>query len=106
MKLPKTKNRFCPKCKKHTEQTVLIAKSMGRSKTHPMSRGSKGRMRRRGLGRGYGNKGRLSKGAVSSWSMTGAKSSKKVDLRFKCKICGKTSVQYQGFRVKRPEFKQ
>ena len=104
MKIPKTKKRFCRHCKKHTEHSVSQAKSMGRSKTHPMSRGSKGRMRKRGLGRGYGNKGRLSKGAVSSWSMTGAKTSKKVDLRFKCKVCNKTSVQSQGFRVKRPEF--
>ncbi len=105
MKIPKIKNRFCPKCKKHTEHTVSQAKSMGRNKTHPMSRGSRMRMRRRGLDRGYGNKGRTSKGAVSSWSMTGAKTSKKVDLRFKCKECGKTSVQYQGFRAKKTEFK-
>ncbi len=105
MKIPKIKNRFCPKCKRHTEQTVSLAKSRGRSTAHPMSRGAKGRMRMRGLNRGYGNKGRMSKGAVSSWTMTGAKTSKKVDLRFKCKVCGKTAVQYQGFRVKRPEFK-
>lgn len=105
MKIPKVKKRFCPRCKRHTEQTVAQAKAQGRSKTHPMSRGAKGRMRRRGLNRGYGNKGRMSKGAVSSWSMTGAKASKKVDLRFKCKECGKIFVQSQGFRVKRPEFK-
>lgn len=105
MKIPKAKKRYCPKCKKHTEHTVALAKSSGRSKTHPMSRGSKGRMKKRGLARGYGNRGRLSKGAISSWKRTGAKTSKKVDLRFKCKECGKMIVQNTGFRVKRPEFK-
>ncbi|MBM3199576.1 50S ribosomal protein L44e [Candidatus Woesearchaeota archaeon] len=105
MKIPKIKKRFCPKCKKHTENSVFQSKSMGRSKTHPMSRGSKGRMRMRGLNRGYGNRGRMSKAAISAWSMTGAKTSKKVDLRFKCKECGKVFAQSQGFRVRRPEFK-
>lgn len=103
MKIPKAKKRYCPKCKHHTEQTVSLAKSSGRSKAHPMSRGAKARMRRRGLARGYGNKGRLSRPYKPK--MTGAKTSKKVDLRFKCKECGKMSVQNMGFRVKRPEIK-
>lgn len=105
MKIPKSKNMFCPKCGKHTSHSVSQAKSAGRSKTHPMSRGSRSRMRKRGLDRGYGNKGRTSKGAVSSWKMTGAKGSKKVDLRFKCNECGKIMVQGHGFRVKKLEFK-
>lgn len=105
MKIPKSRKRFCPKCKKHTAHTVSQAKSAGRSKKHPMSKGSRNRMRRRGLDRGYGNQGKISRGAISSFKRTGAKTSKKVDLRFKCKECSKTSVQSSGFRVKRPEFK-
>ena len=105
MKIPKTKKKYCPRCKKHTEHTISQAKTPGRSKTHPMSRGAKARMKRRGLARGYGNRGRLSKRAISSFKRTGAKTSKKVDLRFKCKECGKIMVQSGGFRVKRPEFK-
>lgn len=105
MKISKTRKRYCAKCKKHTEHTVAQAKNTGRSKTHPMSRGSRKRMRLRGLDRGAGNKGRTSKGAMASFKRYGAKTSKKVDLRFKCKVCNKTSVQAKGFRVKRPEFK-
>ena len=105
MKIPKSRKRFCPKCKTHTQHTVSQAKSTGRSKTHPMSRGARNRMKRRGLDRGYGNHGKTSRGAISSFKRTGAKTSKKVDLRFKCKECSKISVQTQGFRVKRPEFK-
>ncbi|MBL7100404.1 MAG: 50S ribosomal protein L44e [Nanoarchaeota archaeon] len=105
MKIPKSRKRFCPKCKKHTTQTVSQAKSAGRNKTHPMSFGSRTRMKRRGLDRGFGNKGKTSRGAISSFKRTGAKTSKKVDLRFKCKECGKIAVQAQGFRAKKTEFK-
>jgi len=104
MKIPKTKKKYCPKCKKHTEHTVSQAKSTGRSKAHPMSKGAKARVRKRGQWRGYGNKGRFSRGAISSFKRTGAKTSKRMDLRFKCKVCGKIRVG-GGFRVKRPEFK-
>jgi len=105
MKIPKSTKRFCPKCKKHTEQNIAQAKSAGRNKTHPMSVGSRNRMKRRGLDRGFGNKGKTSRGAISSFKRTGAKTSKKVDLRFKCKECNKISVQSQGIRIKKPEFK-
>ena len=104
MKIPKLRKRYCPKCKKHTEHTASMAKQMGRNKTHPMSRGSRRRMRLRGLDRGFGNKGRTSKGAISSWKMTGAKTSKKQDLRFKCKVCNKMTVQDKGLRAKKTEF--
>ncbi len=105
MKIPKTGKRYCSRCKKHTEQIISQAKSAGRSKTHPMSKGSRTRMRKRGLDRGFGNKGKTSRGAIASFKRTGAKTSKKVDLRYKCKECNKISVQKSGFRVKRPEFK-
>ena len=105
MKIPKAMKRFCAKCKKHTAHTVAQAKSAGRNKAHPMSCGSRNRMKRRGLDRGFGNKGKTSRGAISSFKRTGAKTSKKVDLRFKCKECNKIAVQTQGFRVKKPEFK-
>lgn len=105
MKLAKTRKRYCPFCKKQTEHTISIAKSGGRSKKHPMSRGSRKRMRLRGLDRGFGNKGRTSKGAVSKFKRTGAKQSKKQDLRYKCKVCNKISVQKKGKRAKKLELK-
>ena len=42
---------------------------------------------------------------MSSWNRYGVKSSKKVDLRFTCKECKKTSVQKAGFRAKKIEIK-
>lgn len=106
MKLPKKTKRFCPKCKKHTESTISQAKQMGRNKARPMSRGAiKTRVKARGLGIGAGNLGRYgSKPAIAKFKRTGAKISKKVDLRYKCAVCGKMHVQRQGFRAKKVEF--
>lgn len=91
MKVPKSMKKFCKKCKTHTEHKVSILKQGGRSKTHPMSRGSKGRARLRGLGRGFGNKGKWgSKPAITKSKMYGVKSSKKTNLKLKCEKCGKS----------------
>lgn len=102
MKTPKKVNRFCRKCKTHTEHTVAQAKKKERGS---LKRGSIKRARKRGLGRGYGNLGRYgSRPPISKFKMSGAKTSKKVDWRYKCKICGKSSVQKKGFRAKKVEF--
>ena len=105
MKLPKLTKRYCPKCKKHQEMGISQSRQMGRNKTHPMSRGSTARMRARGVNRGFGNQGRFSRKAISAFKMCGKKSSKKTDLRYKCKVCGKSTVQYKGWRAKKVEFK-
>ena len=103
MNLPKSIKRLCKYCKKHTVHTLSLAKKKERSS---LKKGSIARARKRGLGRGYGNLGKYgSKPAISKWKRTGAKISKKVDLRFKCKECGKTSVQKAGFRAKKTIFK-
>ena len=93
----------CPFCKKHTEHTVALSKEGGRSKAHPMSYGARGRMRRRGRDRGYGNKGKTSRGAMSSWKRYGAKTSKKVTLKFTCKTCKKSHISVRP-RAKRTDF--
>ncbi len=102
MKLPKTKKTYCPTCKKHTEHTVAMAKRGG--KRGSLKRGSIARARFRGKGRGYGNLGRYGSKPTKP-KMSGVKSSKKTDLRFKCKVCGKSHVQKAGLRAKRMEFK-
>ena len=103
MKITKKKNRYCKHCKKHTEHSVAQAKKKERGS---LKRGSINRARKRGHGRGFGNLGRFgSRPAISKFKMSGAKSSKKVDLRYKCKECGKSSVQKKGFRAKKVEFK-
>ena len=105
MKLPKLVNRYCPYCKKHTEHKLSQAKKRTPGSTHPMGYGSKKRMRRRGEGRGMGNVGKLSKGAMGGWKRYSKKASKKTDLRYTCKECKKTHTQRKGFRAKRIEFK-
>ena len=105
MKLPKTLKRYCPHCNKNTEQKVELYKSSG--KRGSLSRGSIARARRRGLGRGIGNLGKWgSKPAISKWKRTGSKGSKKSTLQYACKVCGKKTQQYSGFRAKKLEFKQ
>lgn len=101
MKLPKKLMRYCPKCKKHTEQLISIAKKRDRG---TLKKGSIARRRRRGHDRGFGNQGKTSRGAVSSWKMYNKKGSKKQDLRYKCSVCNKMSVQSQGTRAKKTEF--
>ncbi|MDP2749662.1 MAG: 50S ribosomal protein L44e [Nanoarchaeota archaeon] len=103
MKLVKSKKRYCPKCKKHTDHKVQMSKQKTRSSVHPLSHGSNVRIRARGLRRGFGNLGRYSK--PSKPKMTGKKQSKKTDLRYECKECKKMHIQSKGFRAKKIEFK-
>jgi len=105
MKLPKVVKKYCPTCRKHTEHRVSQSKKKTPGSAHPMSYGGKKRMKLRGRARGHGNLGRMSKGAVSGWKRYGKKTSKKTDLRYKCKECGKTQTQSKGFRSRRLEFK-
>jgi large subunit ribosomal protein L44e len=90
MKFPQKLNIYCPNCRKHTEHTVEIAKKKPRG---TMTHGQR-RFARKMLG--YGSfpkenpKGR-------------EKSTKKLDLRFKCSICSKKHLHGKGFRVKKFE---
>lgn len=104
MKLPKQTNRFCPHCRKHTPHKVTIAKKRTRGTARPLSRGSKVRIRARGLWRGVGNKGRYSRPPKPK--MTGKKQSKKTDIRYECTVCKKMHVRKRGERAKKVEFKQ
>jgi len=104
MKLPKTRNTHCPTCNKHTEHKIIEGKKKTRGTAHPLSRGSKKRIKSRGH-MGIGNHGKYSKPAITKWRMAGRKTSKKVDLRFLCKDCKKMhSISGGGFRARRIEF--
>ena len=105
MKVPKSVKRLCPTCKKHTTHTVKNQSFKGLNRTHTMSRGSKPRLKARGRRCGVGNLGRFSKKAMGSWKRYGKKQTKKTDLRYTCKECGKTHMQKEGTRTKRVEFK-
>lgn len=105
MKLPKRTHRYCPKCRKATEQKIDMYKSVG--KRGALTRGSIQRAKKRGQGRGAGNKGKYgSKPAISKFKRTGAKLSKKSTLRYTCSVCKKSSQQKEGFRAKKLEFVQ
>ena len=102
MKVPKKVKRYCKSCKKHTEHSVSTAKKANRGS---LKKGSLPRLEKRGSGKaGHGNKGKFSRKAISAWKRTGAKTSKKTDLRYECKECKKSHVQRKGIRTKRVEF--
>tara|TARA_Y100000034_G_scaffold3294_3_gene3971 strand:+ start:60 stop:374 length:315 start_codon:yes stop_codon:yes gene_type:complete len=102
MKLPKTKKRYCPYCKKHTEHKTSQAKRKTHGSKHTQTRGSKKRARKRGR-LGTGNKGRFSRKAIGKFKATGKKLTKKTDLRFTCKQCKKSHIQKKGKRAKKIE---
>ena len=101
MKIPKAMKRLCKKCKKHTEQKVTQTKKRTPSS---LSKGSKYRVRKSGSARGVGSHGKYSRPAVTKFKRTGAKGTKKTDLRYTCNVCKKTSSQASGIRSKKVEF--
>ncbi|MDP3990264.1 MAG: 50S ribosomal protein L44e [archaeon] len=100
MKIPKSMMRLCKTCKKHTEHKVAQNK---RRTASSLSLGSKYRARKRGQARGVGGHGKYSKPAVTKFKRTGAKTTKKTDLRYTCNICKKISCQAVGIRSKHVE---
>ena len=89
MKFPKQIRTFCPVCKKHTLHTVEIAKKKTR---RTMAQGQRRFLRKL---RGYGSFPRP--------KPEHEKPTKKVDLRFKCTVCGKKHTRGQGWRAKKFE---
>ena len=100
MKLPKEMNRYCPYCKKHTEQIVSTAKQRSRSATHPMSRGSASRESMRGLRGGYGNMGRRSRKGPKDWKAK-VKTTKRITIMYTCKVCKKAKGIKKALRLSR-----
>lgn len=101
MKLPKETRRYCPYCRKHTEQTVMTAKQKSRSATHPLSRGSPSRIKMRGL-QGIGNWGKRSKKGTKDWKRK-TKVTKRIVIQYKCKECGKIKGIRSSIRSGRVE---
>ena len=101
MRIPKIAKRYCPFCRKHTEQKVSQSKKRTPGSKHPLAQFAK---KRAHFGKGKGNLGKYgSKPPVSKFKMTGKKSTKKLDLRYECKECKKFSVQRKGLRTKKLE---
>ena len=97
MKIPKITKRYCPYCKKKTEQKIKLV-STGAQRCS-LKRGSKQRAKLRGLGRGIGNKGKWgSKPAVSKFKRK-SKTTKKTNMMYTCKECNKYKYQKKGIRL-------
>ncbi|WP_054835788.1 50S ribosomal protein L44e [Methanobrevibacter arboriphilus] len=91
MKIPKEKRTYCPKCKTHTVHEVLVAK---KRKASELKWGGQRQFRR--VTAGY-------RGGYPRPLPGGNKPVKKLDLRYKCKECGKSRVA-SSFRTGKPEF--
>jgi large subunit ribosomal protein L44e len=94
MKKPKKLNRYCPYCKKKTEQKV---KEPSKVKGSSLKRGGKIRIRLRGLWRGIGNQGRYSR--MKNQQKGKRKTTKKTNLLYTCTVCGKSKYQKKGKRT-------
>jgi len=94
MKMPKKLQRYCPICKKKTEQKV---KQQSAGKPSTMKRGSKVRAMLRGLNRGIGNKGRYSR--MKNQAKGQRKTTKKTAIVYTCTVCGKGKDQKKGKRT-------
>ena len=87
MKIPKTTKRFCPFCKKRTEQKIDLVSTGHKRGT--LKWGSLERAKKRHL-LGMGNRGRWgSKKAIKSWKRKTKTTTRKV-LIYTCKICNKS----------------
>ena len=91
MKIPKTTKRYCPYCKKKTEQKIKVVGTGFRRGT--LTRGSKSRAKLRGLGRGIGNKGKWGSKPAQSKFKRKTKTTKKTNIMYTCNECGKSKYR-------------
>lgn len=94
MKIPKKVKRYCPHCKKQTEQKV---KEQSKGQASTLKRGAKQRARLRGLFRGIGNLGRFSR--MKNQAKNKRKTTKKTAIVYTCTVCGKGKNQKKGKRT-------
>jgi len=98
MKIPKKINRFCPYCKKKTEQKIDLL-STG-SKRGTLKRGSLVRSKWRNATPGKGNQGKRSRKAIKSWKRKTKTTTRKVRI-YKCMECKKSTQAKKSLRVSR-----
>lgn len=94
--MPKEIKKYCPKCRKSTLHKVTQVKT-------GKKRGALKAGARRYAAKTVGYTGfpRPKPEKSKKW---GVKLTKKVDLRYKCAVCGKMVARKQGFRIKKLEF--
>jgi large subunit ribosomal protein L44e len=87
MKVPKEITTYCPKCKTHQEHAVSLYKA---GKRRALAAGERGHERKK---KGYG-------GQKYPRQRRFAKTTKKLSLKLKCKICGHQR-QKDGIRLRK-----
>jgi ribosomal protein L44E len=87
VKIPSKMRTYCKNCKKHTKMTVRQERG-GRRGSGLVSGTRRGNRHKKG----FGNKGKYSKKAISQAKMA-SKTSTKVDLRLTCDECKHTWVK-------------
>ncbi|HLH45280.1 MAG TPA: 50S ribosomal protein L44e [bacterium] len=92
MKIPKSINTFCPRCRTHTAHQVSLYKA-GRRRALAW-----GEQRHAMENRGYG-------GSKKPIQRRLAKVTKKVTIKLKCEKCGYT-LHRKGIRLKKAEITQ
>jgi ribosomal protein L44E len=97
MKVPKKTKRFCPFCKKRTEQKIDLVSTGHKRGT--LKWGSMTRAKLRGAYPGKGNKPKGgSKPAIKSWKRKTKTTTRKV-LIYTCQVCKKSKHAKYGRRV-------
>jgi len=91
MKIPKKTRRFCPYCRKKTEQKIKLVSTGFRRGT--LTRGSISRAKARGQGRGIGNKGRWGSRPPNAQHKRKSKTNKKTNIMYTCAVCGKSKYR-------------
>lgn len=99
MKIKKATMRYCPYCKKHTSHKISQIKSG--TKRGSLKWGSIQRASKRSVP-GTGNKNRWGSKPAKP-KRTGAKISKKTNIKYTCSICKKSKIQKKGIRAKKVE---
>ncbi|MHA1936041.1 MAG: 50S ribosomal protein L44e [Candidatus Thorarchaeota archaeon] len=92
MQMKSVMNKYCPRCRKHTEHAVSTYKA---GKRRSMAQGER-RMRRKT--RGYGS---FPKNIQKRF----AKTTKKTSLKYKCSECSHI-IQTKGIRLKKLEIQR
>jgi len=96
MKVPKKTTRFCPKCKKRTEQKIDLVSTGGKRGT--LKRGSIARSKLRNASPGKGNQGKRSRKAIKNWKRKTKTTTRKV-LIYTCQECKKSKHAKNSRRV-------
>ncbi|MBT4165859.1 50S ribosomal protein L44e [archaeon] len=96
MKVPKKTPRFCPKCKKRTEQKIDLVSTGGKRGT--LKRGSIARSKLRNASPGKGNQGKRSRKAIKNWKRKTKTTTRKV-LIYTCQECKKSKHAKKSRRV-------